>query len=263
MHPASLVPVGVLVNGAAFFGLRYLVARACGARGVRVVLGIEHRPWAAVALPRRLLFALAGPAGCYLSAVAFVALGLMISGRDVVDEQSMRVRVVPNGPAAAAGLVDDDKILSVNDSPVADWPHLSEAVGRHAGERIRVAVERQGRRLELTPVPGPNGKIGVGPAVEHQTIGLVAALGAGFSSPPKVWASTAKGWAHLLVGREHAEVSGATGIVGAVAQAPAPSMGEPMRLLGALTSYYLFVPVFLALVFFPRRERSVAPELPR
>lgn len=37
----------------------------------------------------------------------------------------------------------------------------------------------------------------------------------------------------------------------------------PAAAAGALTSYYLFVPVFLALVFFPRRERSVAPEVPR
>lgn len=256
MQTVLLLLVGGIVNGAAFFGLRYLVARACGVRGVRVVLGIEHRPWVAVALLRRWLFVLAGPMGCYLSAAAFVTLGLLMSGRDVIDERSMRVRVMPNGPAAEAGLVDEDKVLSVNDLPIADWPHLTEAVGKHAGERIRVAVQRQDRQLVLSPTPGPNGKIGVGPAFEHQAFGVFAALGAGFAEPPRVWAATGKGTVQILLGREHAEVASVTGIVGAVAQGSAPRLGNLMRLLGVLTSYYLFIPTILALVFFPRREQS-------
>ena len=251
-----LLVVGILANGAAFFGLRFLAARASGVRGARAVLGMDHGPWVAVPLARKVLFALAGPVGCYLCAAAFVTLGLLMSGRDVVDGDGTRVMVMPGSPAAEAGFVDEDRVVSVNDIPVADWPHLMGAVAGHAGERIRVVVQRQDRQLVLSPTPGPNGRIGVRPAVEHQSIGVGSALGEGLTEPPRVWAAAAKGLVHLVAGRgEHVEAAGPMGIVREVGQASAPRFGNVLRLLGAMTSYGLWIPTLLAFVFFPRRGR--------
>jgi hypothetical protein len=109
----------------------------------------------------------------------------------------------------------------------------------------------------LSPTPGLDGKIGVGPAVEHQAFGVFAALGAGFAEPPRVWVTAGKGVVQLLGGRDHAEVTSVVGIVSST-----PRWGDRMRLLGALTSYYLFIPTLLALVFFPRRERTVPRKVP-
>lgn len=223
------------------------------------MLGMDHRPWAAVSLIGRVLFALAGPVGCYLCAAAFVTLGLLISGRDVIDAAGMRVRVVAGGPAAEAGFVDDDRVVSVNDVPIVDWPHLQEAVAAHAGEQIQVAVQREDGQLVLRPTPGPNGKIGVGPAFEHQDVGVGAALGEGFAAPPRVLATALKGLVQVVVGRgERAEAVGPVGIVRNMGQASAPRFGSALSLLGSVTSFYLWIPIILALVLFPRRGPRIA-----
>lgn len=95
-----LLALAALLNGAAFFGLRYLAARVSGVRGAQAVLGADHREaWAGVSLARRALFAVAGPIGCYLCAACFITFGLTAAGSQVVDEESMRVVVVAGGPA--------------------------------------------------------------------------------------------------------------------------------------------------------------------
>ena len=237
----------------AFFGLRWVAARASGVRGARVIFGIEHAPWANVSLPRRAAFAFAGPLGCYLVAAGFVAGGLMMSGRDDLDETSMRVAVAPEGPAAVAGLVAGDRIVSVNDAPIADWGTLKATIAKHPSEQIRVVVERGGQTLTLTP--NAAGKILVGPAAIHRDVGLGSALGEGLATPPRIWWVTVKSFVAIFAGRESAEVSGPVAIVRETDRAATQKLGNGLRLVGVIVAYLLWMPTVVALVFFPRPRR--------
>jgi regulator of sigma E protease len=62
-------------------------------------------------------------------------------------------RVLPRGPAALAGLLPGDRILSVNGQPVHDLPQLQAAVQAHAGESISLRYQRAAREYgaRLTP----------------------------------------------------------------------------------------------------------------
>ena len=242
--------LALVTNGAAFFGLRYAAARVSGVRGARVIFGMDHDPWGSVRFARKVVFAVAGPVGCYLSAVLFVTAGLVASGKDVPNEHSMRVTVRPGGPAAEAGIMNGDQVVSVDGVAVSDWTHLREAVAKHAGERIAVAVLRGERKLVLSPAPGPNGTIGVAGAAEHRDIGLAAALGQGFAEPLRVWAETAKGFVQMLVGRVTPTM--------VIDTNKAPLAAQYLRQIGTMNAYYLWIPTILALAFFPRGARSKA-----
>jgi membrane-associated protease RseP (regulator of RpoE activity) len=253
-----LLVLAALLNGAAFVGLRYLVARVCGVRGAPGVLGVENagQAWAGVSLPRRALFIVAGPIGCYLSAASFIACGLTLAGTPFVDEESMRVVVVPGGPAASAGLQDNDTIVSVNEVPIRDWPQLREEVAKSASSPTRVVVKRQEGQLTLTPTPGPTGKIGVAAPTGRRSVGVGAALRSGLLGPVRVWAAAAKGLERAAAGKERPEVTGGVvGLAKATGEASAGGLGSGLGVVGAMNAYFLWIPTALALVFSPRARR--------
>ena len=250
-----LLTLGVLAAVGAFADLRAVVARASGVRGVSAALGFEHSAWATVPLGRRVLYALAGPLGVYLAAAAFMTVGLLLDGEVSIDEASTRVAVAPGGPAAEAGLRDGDRIVAVNEQPIADWAQLKREVARSPGEPIRVAIERDGARLVLTPTPSEQGKIGVGQVVERRPVGFLEALGGGLAAPPRTWASAARGFGRIFAGREEVDAAGPVAIVQTTCDAAKPGQGAALKLVAALMSYFAWIPVLLALVTFPRRPK--------
>jgi len=66
--------------------------------------------------------------------------------------------VVPDSPAATAGLQAGDVIIEVNGLEVENSGILVEAVTTNAGEEIDLLVERQGEPLMLTMVPRQEGE---------------------------------------------------------------------------------------------------------
>jgi S1-C subfamily serine protease len=58
--------------------------------------------------------------------------------------------VLPNSPAAEAGLTEGDVIVAFDETPVADLTDYSEAMKRRApGDRVRVEFLRDGERRSV------------------------------------------------------------------------------------------------------------------
>lgn len=61
--------------------------------------------------------------------------------------------LTPDSPAMAAGLRPGDRVLSIDDEPIAEWRDLVEAVRAHPGQPLRLGIERGAERREFRVVP--------------------------------------------------------------------------------------------------------------
>jgi membrane-associated protease RseP (regulator of RpoE activity) len=225
---------------------RWAVARGYGVRGAPLSFGFG-KAWSLTGPSPRLArwgIAFAGVGASYFVAVLLLAAGMLASGRTVIDETSMRVEVRAGGPAALAGIESGDRILAVDDEPIANWDTLRAAIGRHPAEGVDVLVERGAEQKHLRVVPNVSGKISVGPPASQASVGLGEALLEGVRMPFVVLSSTARGLVRLLRGAEKAELSGPVGVVAEVAHS---GLGDVLKLLGALSAYVL---PFIALYHF-------------
>jgi regulator of sigma E protease len=91
--------------------------------------------------------------------------------------------VLPDKPAAQAGIQEGDTIVAVNGRPVQQWYDLLELLRSSVGQPLKIEVARGGRRLsfDIRPyvdsIPGPDGK--------PRPIGRIGvAVGTGFLSEP-------------------------------------------------------------------------------
>ena len=104
--------------------------------------------------------------------------------------------VIPDSPAAVAGVQPGDTILSIDGKPITQWNQVPEIIGAKQGAPVTVLFSRNGREqmLELTPRAGTRTTIFgeeerawligiVAPSGEHVgniPLGPVSAIGAGF-----------------------------------------------------------------------------------
>ncbi len=207
----------------------------------------DPESYANASLWARIVTIAAGPLANYFFASILMFFGFLLGGNPVVDEVSMRVHVGANGPAAQSGMVDGDRILTVNGDAVKDWDMLKKQIGAHPGDKIDIEVEREvtkgGAKTNLhffaTPMGegDTKGKILVGPEyrIEPVTVGQAALLSV--KEPPKVVYNLVKGLARMISGKEKPELSGPVGIVGEVSKAAKSGPHEYLKLLGLLSAY--------------------------
>lgn len=113
--------------------------------------GEEHRSFSHHPLWHRALIVLAGPGFNLLFAVAALSLIFALSGIPYVLPRVGEV--MPESPAAQAGLKKDDLVTAIDGRPIARWDELVQAV-RSAGERpLTFSVQRGNELLTLTITP--------------------------------------------------------------------------------------------------------------
>lgn len=124
----------------------------------------DPRLFANQAAWRRFLVILAGPAMNYVTAI-LVAWGLLATLGLRAPDPSARVgAILPDKPAAMAGLQPGDRIAGVAGNPVGSWMELVSEVQRHPGDEIALEIVRgegdQARPLNLRIRPENDGGVG-------------------------------------------------------------------------------------------------------
>jgi regulator of sigma E protease len=201
----------------------------------------DPQSYANASLWARIVTISAGPIANYFFASVLMFAGFLIGGRTIVDETSMRVAVLENGPAAQAGMAKGDRILSVNGSAIHDWDDLKLAVGSHPDQKIDVEVERNGQKVHFFPTPAPNSahkgmiQVGAFSEVVPVTVGEAAILS--LEEPPKVVYELVKGLGRIIAGKEKPELSGPVGIVKQTAAAARDGADTYLKLLGIISAY--------------------------
>ena len=121
---------------------------------------------------------IAGPAMNVVLAVLVMTV-VLLQGAQVplYEEQPPDIgSVAEDSPAAAAGILPGDRILSVAGRPVASWEELMFAIMSRPDREVEVALRRDGavRTVQVTPVGQTDydlGDVGVGPDVSPQVMG--------------------------------------------------------------------------------------------
>jgi regulator of sigma E protease len=81
--------------------------------------------------------------------------------------------VVPGRPAARGGLMPGDRILAVDGEPAPSFPEVQEIIRASAGRRLRLTVERDGKKLPRPLVVVPRRAVDTLPLDVKRTIGRV------------------------------------------------------------------------------------------
>src|SRR5580698_969434 len=100
----------------------------------------------------RIVTIAAGPLTNYFFASVLIFFGLLVGGKEVPDDASMKV-VVEAGPAQVAGVETGDRIVEVNGVHVPGWGDLRKAVSAHPGEAVDLTIERGGEVLHKSVTP--------------------------------------------------------------------------------------------------------------
>jgi len=137
----------------------------------------RDRAFGARPLAQRLLVVLAGPAANLLCPLvvyfAFFAGHTRLPAAVIGD-------VLAGGPAAMAGLEPGDRVLAINDRAIRYWEDLEEAVDEHAGQTVRLKLERRGDTLYRYVTPRRT--VIRGRAGEHEGKGLIGIVQAPFAA---------------------------------------------------------------------------------
>jgi len=143
--------------------------------------------------------------------------------------------VTLGGPAARAGLLPGDTVLAAGGVPTPQWDDFSNVIRAHPGDSVALEVARDGARVALTVVPGAEivrgpgraeqtvGKIGVtnrGRAV-YEKLGVVQALGAGFTATVGASGEVVRTVRAMLTGRVSGRNVGGPIAIGQMAAASA------------------------------------------
>ncbi len=190
------------------------------------MLGEEETPGAARtpdAFPakrvgQRMAIVAAGPLANFLFAVLVFALLFLVYGKPyappVVGD------VMPDSPAAAAGLLPGDRILAVNGETVDSFEDLQRIVRDAPGTPLVFTVRRDGRTLELTVVPElrevetPAGTVRIGlvgvtsRGLEYRRLGPGSALVEAVAETGRMIAGTLQAVGQMIVGTRGTEELG-------------------------------------------------------
>ena len=103
----------------------------------------EQKTYRAKPFWRRMSVALAGSTMHFLQAFVLMIVLLLAIGIAEADRWTV---ASPQGPAAAAGIEDGDRIVEIAGQPVEEFDDLSSIVQARAGEEVDVVIVRDGGR---------------------------------------------------------------------------------------------------------------------
>ncbi len=111
-------------------------------------MAFQHQP-----LWKRFAIVFAGPFANLLFAFVAFSLVFALYGARVPTDAPKVGNVVPEMPAAEAGLKPGDVVKAVDGQPIATWEELSRTIRQSGPKTLTLQVERHGEHLEIAVTP--------------------------------------------------------------------------------------------------------------
>jgi membrane-associated protease RseP (regulator of RpoE activity) len=100
----------------------------------------EDRTYRSKSYPARVVVASAGSAVHFM--IAFVLLFIVLAFGNLVQATTTIGSIVPNEPAAAAGLQPGDRIQSIDGQTIRSWDDVPGVISDRGGQTVRFVVQR-------------------------------------------------------------------------------------------------------------------------
>lgn len=186
-------------------GLAGMVDDAREASAETIAVGEDHRTFYRLPMWKKIVVMLGGPMMNLILAFVFFVIVLVGFG---VPQSSTTLGAIneclvpasssatkcgsgdPAAPAAEAGLLPGDKLISVDGAPVKDWEQFRTLVSDSPGQQLEVVVERESEAgktsevtVQLTPVANERAatdaagkaKVGADGKPVYETVGMIGA----------------------------------------------------------------------------------------
>jgi regulator of sigma E protease len=178
-------------------------------------------------LPERLAILLAGVTMNVVLALAVTIGMLLIYGMPYVS--TIAASVVPNRPAAQAGLKAGDSLVAINGAPLTSWDSLVTKISASAGTEIQIDVRRNGQpvRIQVTPALDTATNLITG-KLEH--VGRIGIMPQQLSRPVGPGEAVTRGW-NLTWGMAGTVIDALRGL--ATRKVAASELGGPIMIATA------------------------------
>jgi regulator of sigma E protease len=188
----------------------------------------------------RLATILAGPAANYLT--AFVLMLVVLLAYGMPSKTHKIVEPVAGRPAATAGLLAGDVLVSAN-GQVVDAEHpISEVIQAAKGSPVRIIVLREGRAMEFVVTPDAKAcvyqvGIQIGPIDQRTRVSLGTAFKEAIVYPYVTSVGILASLYDVVRGKVNADLSGPIGITKQIAKAADRGMVYFLGMLILLSVY--------------------------
>lgn len=186
----------------------------------------DDRSFQCKPLVSRLLVILAGSLMNLLLPVLLFAAVFISAGISTPTDQPIVGTVLPNRPAAMAGMVNGDTIERIDGQPIHSWTEFVNVVKVSSGKILLVEGVREGQafRLQMIPVhdeKADKGIVGVLPQMERYQPGVGESFGLAVKQTYQTTLEMTVGLWKMVTRQVSAEVAGPIGVAkmaGEVAQ---------------------------------------------
>jgi len=193
---------------------------------------------------QRLAIILAGPIANFILAFAIIVLGALTFGVPSDRFNTTIGMVTPGSVGERAGLLQGDKILSLDGAPMTDGEQMVGIIRRSAGKALHLRVARRDAVRDVVVVPERRveggksyGLIGFARGVIYKRVGPIEAVVLGSVSIEQQFVGTLQGLADLaLHPAQHAgSVTGVIGMERAASQVQDMGWGPYLSLAAAIS----------------------------
>lgn len=177
-------------------------------------------------IPARMLVILAGALMNFLLPIFLFTGVFCVKGMDMPLTDPVIGQAIPFMAADNAGIKAGDKILTINNQPIAKWSDVQAVLKKNGMNEATVVVNRAGEEKTFKMQPQFNKEmnkpmIGISPKTEHRNLGFGEAFLNSFVYEKFVITSMIVGLYQLITGSGSADLSGPIGVAkmaGEVAQ---------------------------------------------
>jgi len=165
----------------------------------------------------RMLVILAGPIMNFILPVMLFFGIFVVSGIDQPVNENIIGDVIHGKPAAQAGLLPGDRILSINGEKISTFDGLVASLAKYPNEQVTLEVQREGKVSEYKIVSEYSEEfkrplIGVYPQFVKQSLSIFDAAKLSIAYTKNVMVGMINGLVKIFSGNAPADVSGPIGV---------------------------------------------------